>query len=78
MCLHVCLLLSGASASDLVLQCTPEGIRLQCYMNYYTEEMKTIWKHKYSLNDIFECNDIFDFLSNIYTLTQGSDISFTS
>uniref|UniRef100_A0A7N6ATU9 Myomesin 2a n=1 Tax=Anabas testudineus TaxID=64144 RepID=A0A7N6ATU9_ANATE len=38
----------GASASDLVLQCTPEGIRLQCYMNYYTEEMKTVWKHKES------------------------------
>uniref|UniRef100_A0AAX7VVT3 Myomesin 2a n=1 Tax=Astatotilapia calliptera TaxID=8154 RepID=A0AAX7VVT3_ASTCA len=38
--------ISGASASELVLQCTPEGIRLQCYMNYYTEEMKTIWKHK--------------------------------
>uniref|UniRef100_A0A7N8XP50 Myomesin 2a n=1 Tax=Mastacembelus armatus TaxID=205130 RepID=A0A7N8XP50_9TELE len=37
-----------ASASDLVLQCTPEGIRLQCYMKYYTEEMKTIWKHKES------------------------------
>uniref|UniRef100_A0A3B4UK10 Myomesin 2a n=1 Tax=Seriola dumerili TaxID=41447 RepID=A0A3B4UK10_SERDU len=35
-----------ASASDLVLQCTPEGIRLQCYMNYYTEEMKTVWKHE--------------------------------
>uniref|UniRef100_A0A8C5N3L6 Myomesin-2-like n=1 Tax=Gouania willdenowi TaxID=441366 RepID=A0A8C5N3L6_GOUWI len=39
----------GASASELVLQCTPQGIRLQCYMNYYTEEMKTVWKHKYSL-----------------------------
>ncbi|XP_051242279.1 M-protein, striated muscle isoform X3 [Dicentrarchus labrax] len=39
---------AGASASDLVLQCTPEGIRLQCYMNYYTEEMKTVWKHKES------------------------------
>ncbi|XP_071361091.1 myomesin-2 isoform X8 [Trachinotus anak] len=38
--------IAGASASDLVLQCTPEGIRLQCYMNYYTEEMKTVWKHK--------------------------------
>lgn len=38
--------IAGASASELVLQCTPEGIRLQCYMNYYTEEMKTIWKHK--------------------------------
>lgn len=41
------LLPSGASASELVLQCTPEGIRLQCYMSYYTEEMKTVWKHKY-------------------------------
>uniref|UniRef100_A0A7N6C0P0 Myomesin 2a n=1 Tax=Anabas testudineus TaxID=64144 RepID=A0A7N6C0P0_ANATE len=40
----ICCML-GASASDLVLQCTPEGIRLQCYMNYYTEEMKTVWKH---------------------------------
>ncbi|KAF0036845.1 hypothetical protein F2P81_009719 [Scophthalmus maximus] len=38
--------LAGASASELVLQCTPEGIRLQCSMNYYTEEMKTVWKHK--------------------------------
>lgn len=52
-CLFVCLCLSGSSASDLVLQCTPEGIRLQCYMNYYTEEMKTVWKHKYSLRSIF-------------------------
>uniref|UniRef100_A0A8D3BHX3 Myomesin 2a n=1 Tax=Scophthalmus maximus TaxID=52904 RepID=A0A8D3BHX3_SCOMX len=40
--------ISGASASELVLQCTPEGIRLQCSMNYYTEEMKTVWKHKYA------------------------------
>uniref|UniRef100_A0A8C2WK87 Myomesin 2a n=1 Tax=Cyclopterus lumpus TaxID=8103 RepID=A0A8C2WK87_CYCLU len=40
--------IAGASASELVLQCTPEGIRLQCYMNYYTEEMKTVWKHKES------------------------------
>lgn len=39
---------AGASASELVIQCTPEGIRLQCYMNYYTEEMKTVWKHKES------------------------------
>ncbi|XP_062282336.1 M-protein, striated muscle [Scomber scombrus] len=39
---------AGASASELVLQCTPEGIRLQCYMSYYTEEMKTVWKHKES------------------------------
>lgn len=40
--------IAGESASDLVLQCTPEGIRLQCYMKYYTEEMKTVWKHKES------------------------------
>ncbi|XP_061686780.1 M-protein, striated muscle isoform X4 [Syngnathoides biaculeatus] len=40
--------LAGESASELVLQCTPEGIRLQCYMTYYTEEMKTVWKHKES------------------------------
>ncbi|XP_072320008.1 M-protein, striated muscle isoform X5 [Eucyclogobius newberryi] len=39
---------AGASASELVLQCTPEGIRLQCCMKYYTEEMKTVWKHKES------------------------------
>uniref|UniRef100_A0A667ZN57 Myomesin 2a n=1 Tax=Myripristis murdjan TaxID=586833 RepID=A0A667ZN57_9TELE len=38
--------IAGSSASDLVLQCTPEGIRLQCYMTYYTEEMKTVWKHR--------------------------------
>ncbi|KAM4584034.1 M-protein, striated muscle isoform 8-T9 [Odontesthes bonariensis] len=40
--------IAGASASDLVMQCTPEGIRLQCYMSYYTEELKTVWKHKES------------------------------
>ncbi|XP_059393464.1 myomesin-2-like isoform X2 [Carassius carassius] len=40
--------IAGSSASDLVLQCTPEGIRLQCYMKYYTEEMKTIWFHRES------------------------------
>uniref|UniRef100_A0A8C5CYF0 Myomesin 2a n=1 Tax=Gadus morhua TaxID=8049 RepID=A0A8C5CYF0_GADMO len=39
-------LLACTSASELVLQCTPEGIRLQCYMTYYTEEMKTVWKHR--------------------------------
>uniref|UniRef100_A0A4W5PFC3 Myomesin 2a n=1 Tax=Hucho hucho TaxID=62062 RepID=A0A4W5PFC3_9TELE len=36
----------GSSASELVLQCTPEGIRLQCYMKYYTEEIRTAWLHK--------------------------------
>ncbi|XP_053094314.1 myomesin-2 isoform X4 [Pangasianodon hypophthalmus] len=40
--------IAGSSASDLMLQCTPEGIRLQCYMKYYTEEMKTSWFHKES------------------------------
>uniref|UniRef100_A0A8C1TLE2 Myomesin 2a n=1 Tax=Cyprinus carpio TaxID=7962 RepID=A0A8C1TLE2_CYPCA len=45
--LATCLYCSS-SASDLVLQCTPEGIRLQCYMKYYTEEMKTSWFHRES------------------------------
>ncbi|XP_051957464.1 myomesin-2 isoform X3 [Xyrauchen texanus] len=40
--------IAGNSASELVLQCTPEGIRLQCYMKYYTEEMKTSWLHRES------------------------------
>ncbi|XP_066552890.1 M-protein, striated muscle isoform X2 [Amia ocellicauda] len=38
--------IAGASASELKIQCTPEGIRLQCHMKYYTEEMRTIWCHK--------------------------------
>ncbi|KAM6972736.1 myomesin-2 isoform 2-T2 [Aplochiton taeniatus] len=38
--------IAGTSASELVLQCTPEGIRLQCYMKYYTEEMRTSWFHR--------------------------------
>uniref|UniRef100_A0AAY4AEM1 Myomesin 2a n=1 Tax=Denticeps clupeoides TaxID=299321 RepID=A0AAY4AEM1_9TELE len=37
----------GKDTSCLVC-CTPEGIRLQCYMKYYTEEMKTHWFHKES------------------------------
>ncbi|XP_051967031.1 myomesin-2-like [Xyrauchen texanus] len=40
--------IAGSSSSELVLQCTPEGIRLQCYMKYYTEEMKASWFHKES------------------------------
>ncbi|XP_046899432.1 myomesin-2 isoform X3 [Hypomesus transpacificus] len=40
--------IAGSSASDLVLQCTPEGIRLQCYMKYYTEEIKASWFHRES------------------------------
>lgn len=54
----------GASASELVLQCTPEGIRLQCYMNYYTEEMKTVWKHKYSCE--FKYFRLFKYLILVY------------
>lgn len=42
-----------------MLQCTPEGIRLQCYMKYYTEEMKTSWFHKYSrfalIREFYKC-----------------------
>uniref|UniRef100_W5NJL7 Myomesin 2a n=1 Tax=Lepisosteus oculatus TaxID=7918 RepID=W5NJL7_LEPOC len=38
--------IAGASASELKIQCTPEGIRLQCFMKYYTEEMRTVWYHK--------------------------------
>ncbi|KAF6376527.1 myomesin 2 [Rhinolophus ferrumequinum] len=36
----------GASASPLKILCTPEGIRLQCFMKYYTEEMRVNWYHK--------------------------------
>ena len=37
---------AGASASPLKILCTPEGIRLQCFMKYFTEEMKVNWYHK--------------------------------
>uniref|UniRef100_A0A4W4F2H7 Myomesin 2a n=1 Tax=Electrophorus electricus TaxID=8005 RepID=A0A4W4F2H7_ELEEL len=37
---------TGSSAGDLVIQCTAEGIMLQCHMKYYTEEMKIIWMLK--------------------------------
>nr|XP_020011109.1 myomesin-2-like [Castor canadensis] len=36
----------GLSASPLKILCTPEGIRLQCFMKYFTEEMKVNWYHK--------------------------------
>ncbi|TRY90324.1 hypothetical protein DNTS_018623, partial [Danionella cerebrum] len=39
---------SGSSASELTIQCTAEGIMLQCHMKYYTEEMKIHWKQKES------------------------------
>uniref|UniRef100_A0A4W4F491 Myomesin 2a n=1 Tax=Electrophorus electricus TaxID=8005 RepID=A0A4W4F491_ELEEL len=38
--------IAGSSAGDLVIQCTAEGIMLQCHMKYYTEEMKIIWMLK--------------------------------
>ncbi|XP_025062126.1 myomesin-2 isoform X2 [Alligator sinensis] len=34
---------SGKSASPLKIHCTPEGIRLQCSLKYYMEEMKVNW-----------------------------------
>lgn len=40
------LFFAGASASPLKILCTPEGIRLQCFMKYFTEEMKVNWYHK--------------------------------
>ncbi|XP_024904786.1 myomesin-2 [Pteropus alecto] len=36
----------GASASPLKILCTPEGIRLQCFLKYYSEAMKANWYHK--------------------------------
>uniref|UniRef100_A0A2K6A4I0 Myomesin 2 n=1 Tax=Mandrillus leucophaeus TaxID=9568 RepID=A0A2K6A4I0_MANLE len=36
----------GKSASPLKILCTPEGIRLQCFMKYFTEEMKVNWQHR--------------------------------
>uniref|UniRef100_A0A672NQH8 Myomesin-2-like n=1 Tax=Sinocyclocheilus grahami TaxID=75366 RepID=A0A672NQH8_SINGR len=37
---------AGSSASELSIQCTAEGIMLQCHMKYYTGEMKIHWKQK--------------------------------
>ncbi|XP_066534969.1 myomesin-2 [Hoplias malabaricus] len=37
---------AGPSAAGLVIQCTAEGIMLQCHMKYYTDEMKITWMHK--------------------------------
>ncbi|XP_075058583.1 myomesin-2 isoform X2 [Mixophyes fleayi] len=39
---------SGSSASDLKIHCTPEGIRFHCFMKYYTEEMKVSWYQRES------------------------------
>ncbi|XP_056105406.1 myomesin-2 [Rhinichthys klamathensis goyatoka] len=40
--------ISGSNASELSIQCTAEGIMLECHMKYYTEEMKIHWKQKES------------------------------
>ncbi|KAM4693674.1 myomesin-2 isoform 1-T1 [Discoglossus pictus] len=39
---------SGSSASELKIHCTPEGIRFHCFMKYYTEEMKVSWYQRES------------------------------
>uniref|UniRef100_A0A8C8AYK6 Myomesin 2 n=1 Tax=Otus sunia TaxID=257818 RepID=A0A8C8AYK6_9STRI len=36
------------SASPLKILCTEEGIRLQCFLKYYNEEMKVNWESKIS------------------------------
>ncbi|TNN55141.1 Myomesin-2 [Liparis tanakae] len=38
--------LSGASAAELVINCTATGIQLQCHMKYYTSEMNISWCHR--------------------------------
>uniref|UniRef100_A0A8C3YA98 Myomesin 2 n=1 Tax=Catharus ustulatus TaxID=91951 RepID=A0A8C3YA98_CATUS len=38
----------GKSASPLKILCTEEGIRLQCFLKYYNEEMKVSWCHRES------------------------------
>ncbi|XP_044057528.1 myomesin-2 isoform X1 [Siniperca chuatsi] len=37
--------LAGASAAELVINCTATGIQLQCHMKYYTSEMNITWCH---------------------------------
>ncbi|KFW07624.1 M-protein, striated muscle, partial [Fulmarus glacialis] len=37
---------SGKSASPLKILCTEDGIRLQCFLKYYNEEMKVNWSHR--------------------------------
>uniref|UniRef100_A0A8C3LGP6 Myomesin 2 n=1 Tax=Chrysolophus pictus TaxID=9089 RepID=A0A8C3LGP6_CHRPC len=39
---------SGKTASPLKILCTEEGIRLQCFLKYYNEEMKVTWSHRES------------------------------
>uniref|UniRef100_A0A8C3KCJ1 Myomesin 2 n=1 Tax=Calidris pygmaea TaxID=425635 RepID=A0A8C3KCJ1_9CHAR len=37
-----------STASPLKILCTEEGIRLQCFLKYYNEEMKVNWSHRES------------------------------
>ncbi|XP_072264523.1 myomesin-2 isoform X2 [Pyxicephalus adspersus] len=39
---------SGSSASELKIHCTPEGIRFHCFMKYFSEEMKVSWYQRES------------------------------
>uniref|UniRef100_A0A8B9IK88 Myomesin 2 n=1 Tax=Anser cygnoides TaxID=8845 RepID=A0A8B9IK88_ANSCY len=41
-------LLACKTASPLKILCTEEGIRLQCFLKYYNEEMKVSWSHRES------------------------------
>uniref|UniRef100_A0A8C3MZZ5 Uncharacterized protein n=1 Tax=Geospiza parvula TaxID=87175 RepID=A0A8C3MZZ5_GEOPR len=40
--------IQSTSASPLKILCTEEGIRLQCFLKYYNEEMKVSWCHRES------------------------------
>uniref|UniRef100_A0AAV2LQV1 Myomesin 2 n=1 Tax=Knipowitschia caucasica TaxID=637954 RepID=A0AAV2LQV1_KNICA len=37
--------LAGATAAELVINCTATGIQLQCHMKYFTSEMNIMWYH---------------------------------
>ncbi|XP_068137448.1 myomesin-2 isoform X2 [Hyperolius riggenbachi] len=39
---------SGSTASELKIHCTPEGIRFHCFMKYFSEEMKVSWYQRES------------------------------
>ncbi|XP_040205741.1 myomesin-2 isoform X2 [Rana temporaria] len=39
---------SGSSASELKIHCTPEGIRFHCSMKYFSEDMKVSWYQRES------------------------------
>uniref|UniRef100_A0A8C3LCM3 Myomesin 2 n=1 Tax=Chrysolophus pictus TaxID=9089 RepID=A0A8C3LCM3_CHRPC len=46
--LHIFHFTIGKTASPLKILCTEEGIRLQCFLKYYNEEMKVTWSHRES------------------------------